>query len=80
MSSKEKAIPENLRVAELRTEASFMKKKGQVELQAESFRLKEEVAKAEVSVKIYEQKKLETKVKREKLVVTEELGKTRKYT
>ena len=80
MSSKEKAIPENLRVAELRTEASFMKKKGQVELQAESFRLKEEVAKAEASVKIYEQKKLETKVRREKLVVTEELGKTRKYT
>ena len=54
MSSKEKATPEKLRVAELRTEASFMKKKGQVELQAESLRLKEEMAKAEARVKIYE--------------------------
>ena len=80
MSSKEKAIPEKLRVAELRTEASFMKKKGQVELQAESFRLKEEMAKAEARVKIYEQEKLAAKSKSEKLVFTEELGKTRKYT
>ena len=80
MSSKEKAIQEKLRVAELKTEASFMKKKREAELQAESLRLEEEMAKAEARVKIYEQEKLEAKVQSEKLVVTEESGKTRKYT
>ena len=55
MSSKEKAIQEKLRVAELRTEASFMKKKREAELQAESLRLEEEMTKAEARVKIYEQ-------------------------
>ena len=80
MSSKEKATPEKLRVAELRTEASFMKKKREAELQAESLRLEEEMTKAEARVKIYEQEKLEAKVQSEKLVVTEESGKTRKCT
>ena len=54
MSSKEKAIQEKLRVAELRTEASFMMKKREAELEAESLRLEEEMAKAEARVKIYE--------------------------
>ena len=38
------------------------------------------MAKAEARVKIYEQKKLEAKVQSEKLVVTEESGKPRKFT
>ena len=62
-SSKEKAIQEKLRAAQLRTEASFMKKKKEAELQAESLRLEEEMAKAEAKVKTYEQDKLEAKVR-----------------
>ena len=73
-------MQEKLRVAEIRTEASFMKKKRETELQAKSLRSEEEMAKAEAIVKIYEQEKLEAKVQSEKLVVTEESGKTRKYT
>ena len=80
MSSKEEAIQEKLRVAELRTEPSFMKKKREAELQAESLKIEEKLAKAEARVKIYEQEKLEAKVQSEKLVVREESGKTRKYT
>ena len=80
MSSKEKAIQEKLRVAELKTEASFMKKKREAELQAELLRPEEEMAKAEARVKTYEEEKLEAKVQSEKLVVTEESGKTRKCT
>ena len=73
MSSKEKAMQEKVRVAELRTKASFRKKKREAESQA----------KAEARVKIYDQEKLEAKVQNEKLVVTEESGKTirvRNYT
>ena len=80
MPSKEKAIQEKLRVTELRTEASFMKKKRRTELPAESLRLEEEMGQAEARMKIYEQGKLEAKVQSEKLVVTEESKKTRKYT
>ena len=57
-----------------------MKKKKKAELQAESLRLEEEMANAQARVKIYEQDKLEAQVQSEKLVVTEESGKTRKYT
>ena len=57
-----------------------MKKKRTAELQAESLRIEEKLAKAEARVKIYEQEKLEAKVQSEKLVVTEESGKTRKCT
>ena len=80
MPSKEKAIQEKLRGAELRTEASFLKKKREAELQAESLRLEEEIAKAEARARIYEQEKLKAKVQSDKLVVTGESGKTRKYT
>ena len=80
VSSKEKATQEKLREAELRTEASFIKKKREAELQAQSFRLEEEMAKAEAKVKIYEEEKLDARVQSEKLVVTEEPGKTSKYT
>ena len=62
MSSKEKAMQEKLRVAELRTEASFMKKKKrEVELQAESLRLEVGMSNAEARVKNYEQEKQEAK-------------------
>ena len=80
MPSKEKTIQEKLRVAELRTEASFMKKKRRAELPAESLRLEEEMGQAEARMKIYEREKLEAKVQSEKVVVTEESKKTRKYT
>ena len=53
VSFKEKAIQEKLRVTELRREASFMKKKKEAELQAESFRLEQEMAKTEARLKIY---------------------------
>ena len=66
MSSKEKAIQEKLREAELRTEASFMKKKREAELQPESLRFEEEMAKTEATVKIYEQEKVEAKVPSER--------------
>ena len=62
------------------TEASFIKKKREAELKAQSFRLEEEMAKAEAKVKIYEQEKLDARVQSEKLVVTEEPEKTSKYT
>ena len=39
-------MQEKLRVAELRTDASFMKKKREAELQAESLRVKEEICKS----------------------------------
>ena len=51
-----------MRAAELRTEASFMKKKREAKLQAESLRFEEEMTKAEARVKIYEQEKLEVKM------------------
>ena len=78
MSSKEKVIQENLRVAELRIEVSFMKKKREAELQARSLKLEEEMENAKTRVKISEQGKLEVKVQSEKMVLTEESGKTRK--
>ena len=78
MSSKEKVIQENLRVAELRIEVSFMKKKREAELQAGSLKLEEEMENAKTRVKISEQGKLEVKVQSEKMVLTEESGKTRK--
>ena len=78
MSSKEKVIQENLRVAELRIEVSFMKKKREAELQEGSLKLEEEMENAKTRVKISEQGKLEVKVQSEKMVLTEESGKTRK--
>ena len=57
-----------------------MKKKRKAELQAESLRIEEKLAKAEARMKIYEQEKLQAKVQSEKLVVTEESGTTRKCT
>ena len=70
MPPKEKAMQENMRVAELRIEAPFMKKKR--ELQAGSLKLEEEMEKSQARVKINEQEKLEAKVQSETFVVTEE--------
>ena len=64
MSSKEKAIHEKLRVAELRTEGSFIKKKREAELKAELLRLEEKMAKVEARMKIYEQEKIEINVQK----------------
>ena len=64
MLSKEKAIQEKLRVAELRTEASFMKKKREAELKAELLRLEEKMAKVEARMKIYEQEKIQANVQK----------------
>ena len=54
LSVREKSIQEKVRVAELQTEASFMKKKRDAKWQAELLRLEEEMAIARVKVKIYE--------------------------
>ena len=54
LSTKETAIEEKVPLAHLQAEATFMQKKRSVELQAESLRIEEEMAKAQVRVKIYE--------------------------
>ena len=52
-SIQEKAVEENLRVAELIAEASFMKKTRDGEYQAEALRMEEELAKARARAKVY---------------------------
>ena len=54
LSTKERAIEEKVRLADLQAEATFMQKKRYAELQAESFLIEEEMAKAQARVKIYE--------------------------
>ena len=53
-STQGKAVEEKLRVAELITEALFMKKKRDTEYQAEALRMKEELAKARARAKVYD--------------------------
>ena len=53
LSTKERAIEEKVRLADLQTEATFMKNKRYAELQAELLRIEEEMAKAQARVKIY---------------------------
>ena len=53
-STREKAVEEKLRVAELIAEASFMKKKKDAEYQAEALRMEEELAKARARAKVYD--------------------------
>ena len=53
-STREKAVEEKLRVAELIAKASFMKKKGDAEYQAEALRIEEELAKARARAKVYD--------------------------
>ena len=47
-------MEEKLRVAELIAEASFMKKKRDVEYEAEALRMKEELGKARAKAKVYD--------------------------
>ena len=53
LSTKERAIEEKVRLADLQAEATFMKKKRYAELQAELLGIEEEMAKAQARVKIY---------------------------
>ena len=52
LSAKEKVIEKKARLADLQAEASFMQKKRNAELQAESLQIEEEMAKAQARVKI----------------------------
>ena len=52
-STQEKAVEEKLGLAELIAEASFIKKKGNPEYQAEALRMEEELAKARARAKVY---------------------------
>ena len=62
LSTKERAIEEKVRLADLQAEATFMQKKRYAELQAESLRIEEEMAKAQARATIYEGEKIEQKV------------------
>ena len=53
-STREKAMEEKLRVAELIAETSFMKKKRDAEYQAETLRMEEALAKARARAKVYD--------------------------
>ena len=53
-STREKAVKEKLRVAELIAEASFTKKKRDAEYQAKALRTEEELAKARTRAKVYD--------------------------
>ena len=52
-STRDKAVEEKLRVAELIAEASFMKKKRDAEYRAEALRMEEELAKVRARAKVY---------------------------
>ena len=51
LSTKERAIEEKVRLADIQAEATLMQKKRYAELQAESLRIEEEMAKAEARVR-----------------------------
>ena len=70
-SDKERAIEENVRLADLQAEATFMQKKRYAELQAESLRIEEEMAKAQARVKIYEGENIDQKVPLETLTMAD---------
>ena len=53
-STREKAVKEKLRVAELIAEASFTKKKRDAEYQAKALRMEEELAKARTRAQVYD--------------------------
>ena len=52
-STREKAVEEKLRAAELIAESSFMKKKRDAEYRAEAIKMEEELAKARARAKVY---------------------------
>ena len=71
LSAKEKVIEEKARLADLQAEASFMQKKRNAELQAESLQIEEEMAKAQARVKIYEGENIDQKVPLETLTMAD---------
>ena len=71
LSTKERAIEENVRLADLQAEATFMQKKRHAELQAELLRIEEEMAKAQARVKIYEEENIDQKVPLKTLTVAD---------
>ena len=62
LSTKERAIQEKFQLADLQGEAAFMQKKIYAELQAESIRIEQDMAKAQARVKIYEGENIDQKV------------------
>ena len=62
LSTKERAIEEKVRLADLQAEETFMPKKRYAELQAESLRIEEEMAKAQARVNVYEEENTDQKV------------------
>ena len=71
LSTKERAIEEKVQLADLQAEATFMQKKRYAELQAESYRIEEEIAKAQARVKIYEEENIDQKVPLKALTVAD---------
>ena len=71
LSTKERAIEEKVPLADLHAEATFMQKKRYAELQAESLRIEEEMAKAQATVKIYEEENINQKVPLKALTVAD---------
>ena len=71
LSTKERAMEEKVRLADLQAEATFMQKKRYAELQAESLQIEEEMAKAQARVKIYEEENIDQKVPLKTLTVAD---------
>ena len=62
LPTKQRAIEEKVRIADLQKEATFMQKKRYPELQAESLRIEKQMAKTQARVKIYEEENIDQKV------------------
>ena len=71
LSTKGRAIEGKVRLADLQAEATFMQKKRYAELQAELLQIEEEMAKAQASVKIYEEENIDQKVPLKALTVAD---------
>ena len=71
VSTKERVIEEKVRLADLQAEATFMQKKRYEELQAESLRIEEEMAKPQARVKIFEEENIDQKVPLKTLTVAD---------
>ena len=71
LSNKERAIEEKVQLADLQAEATFMQKKRYAELEAESLRIEEEMAKARARVMIYEGENIDQKVPLKTLTIAD---------
>ena len=65
-STKEKAVAEKLKVAELIAEVSFIQKRREAELQAEALKVEQELAKAQARVRFLDK---ENKVDQNEAVI-----------